>query len=64
METLFTRLSINANGRTVKEIENELRYEFPNMPSLNVSNGGEKILISWKARKYKKEQVENYLNNL
>ena len=64
METLFTRLSINANGRTVKEIENELRYEFPNISSLNVTNGGKNILVSWKARKYKKEEVENYLNNL
>ena len=50
--------------RDPSRIENDLRFEYPNMSGLRVFRDGKKIFICWKAVKYSKDEVEKYVSEM
>lgn len=49
-------------GLQASQVTDELRYQFPHISRLRVSNAAAGLLISWTARRYSKDEVEQHLH--
>jgi len=63
MDELSTYMSEHYKAQTINAVEHAIRYQFPNIKGLNVSNDadGEQVSISFFEGEYTEKEVTHFL---